>query len=62
MTDKETYSEQAYRQTLEVLRELVHGLDDTYWTSWQSTAAFYDKLEDARAYLEIFDSEYKRIK
>lgn len=48
-----------YRQTLEVLRNLVEALDDTYWTSWQSTDRFDEAHKEARAYLLMFDEKYK---
>lgn len=55
------HSELAYKQTIEVLQKLVEGLDDTYWSSWQSTASFYPAYEDAKAYLSLFSEDYRDI-
>lgn len=46
------------QNTLEVLKNLVEGLDDTHWTSWQSTANFQDQLDKARQYLNVYHEEY----
>lgn len=39
------------RNLVESLANLVEALDNTYWSSWQSTAKFSDELEVAREYL-----------
>ena len=36
----------------ELLRALVEALDNTYWSSWQSTASFDEELKRAQEYLE----------
>ena len=33
------------------LKELVAALDETYWSSWQSTAQFHNQLTHARSFL-----------
>ena len=33
------------------LKELVAALDETHWSSWQSTAKFVDQLTHARSFL-----------
>lgn len=40
-----------YENPVEILANLVEALDNTYWSSWQSTAKFWDELEVAREYL-----------
>ena len=36
---------------LHLLKELVAALDETHWSSWQSTARFDDHLNNARNFL-----------
>ena len=36
---------------LHLLKELVAALDETHWSSWQSTARFDNQLNHARNFL-----------
>lgn len=37
------------------LEDLVKALDDTHWSSWQTTAKFDQPLERAKALLTLYD-------
>ena len=41
-----------YENPVQLLADLVAALDNTYWSSWQSTARFDAELIAARAYLD----------
>lgn len=41
-----------HQDTIEVLQELVEGLEDTHWSSWQSTWKFDPALLKAVEYLK----------
>lgn len=41
--------------TIEILRNLVEGLTETHWSSWQSTWKFEAALYDAQDYLKSID-------
>ncbi len=41
---------------IEALRALVTALDSTYWSSWQSTAKFWQEYEQAKATLAAIDA------
>lgn len=40
-----------------LLKELVSALNDTYWSSWQSTHKFDEKLRAAEEYLNELSKE-----
>ena len=41
----------------QLLDDLVKALDNTNWSSWQTTAAFEKQLDAAREYLEKLKGE-----
>jgi vacuolar-type H+-ATPase subunit I/STV1 len=42
---------------LEALRELVRALDETNWSSWQTTARFHNEHERARAAIKASEGK-----
>lgn len=46
-----------YDNPVKMLADLVNALDNTYWSSWQSTAKFSDELEVARSYLSRINGD-----
>jgi hypothetical protein len=47
------------KQAVDNLQMLVHALENTHWSSWQSTASFNKELEEAKNTLKEIEAATK---